>query len=98
MGDAGEKLGKARRFDRALVVTGIIGALLLAGAVVITVLTLSDDSVPTSGPSMKPTLRGYQELDIDFDAYDHSDPQFGDIIAAEPPSRRVRIRSAGIST
>jgi signal peptidase I len=44
-----------------------------------------DDRIPSYGPSMLPTLRGSEPLDIDFEAYDRAAPSLEDIVALQGP-------------
>jgi signal peptidase I len=71
--------------DRALIGVATLAVLLSAGAIVLIALILRDDSIPTYGPSMKPTLAGRVDLEIDGDAYDDALPRTGDIVGVMPP-------------
>jgi signal peptidase I len=44
-----------------------------------------DERLPSYGPSMLPTLRGVQPLEIDYDAYDRRTPRLEDIVALQGP-------------
>jgi signal peptidase I len=44
-----------------------------------------DERVPSYGPSMLPTLRGTEPLDVDFEAYDRATPRRGDIVVLQGP-------------
>jgi signal peptidase I len=49
-------------------------------------LFVREEKVPTSGPSMFPTLRGEQALDVDFEAYEDAEPRRGEIVALQGPA------------
>lgn len=90
---AGPPRGLGRRRSRGAGkrdVALIVVAVLTAGAVLAPAafwLFARDDRVPTSGPSMRPTLEGSEPLEIDFDAYDRSPPVLGQIVALQGPAR-----------
>ena len=49
-----------------------------------------EDRVYSYGPSMDPTLRGVDEVEVDFEAYDRARPRAGDIIALQgPPESQI---------
>lgn len=72
--------------DRWLVATGVFAALLVTGAIVIIVGLAEDRPVPSTGPSMRPTLTGSAPLEIDYDVYDERAPAVGDIVVVQPPA------------
>jgi signal peptidase I len=71
--------------DRGLVVTAILGALLVIGAIVAIVAISKDRPVPSVGPSMRPTLTGPEDLVLDYDAYEDVEPAVGDIVIVQAP-------------
>jgi signal peptidase I len=56
------------------------------GAGVLIVFLLEDDSLPTYGPSMRPTLESRSAIDIETSAYEASEPRINDIVAAQGPA------------
>jgi signal peptidase I len=48
-----------------------------------------DERIYSYGPSMDPTLRGYDRLNVDFEAYDSEQPRAPEIVALQGPSRGV---------
>jgi signal peptidase I len=48
-------------------------------------LLAPDDRIYTYGPSMDPTMRGVDEVDVDFEAYERARPRVGEIIAFQGP-------------
>jgi signal peptidase I len=95
------RLGEAERRprrDRGLIAAFAVGGVLAVLVTAAVVYLLSDESIPSRGLSMKPTLAATQELDIDFDAYASADPQIGDIVAVNPPSTFSDCRDGGAGT
>jgi signal peptidase I len=45
--------------------------------------------VPTSGPSMRPTLTGEVPVKVDYDAYAHREPALGEIVVFQGPASRI---------
>lgn len=78
-------MSRPKKRDRGLIAISIIGVLLAAGGVFAIVTLLADDSIPTYGSSMRPTLEGRQNLDVDTDAYESSSPEVNDIVTAQGP-------------
>jgi signal peptidase I len=75
---------RRRPRDRAL---GVV-VVLTAGAVLVPAgfwLFGRDDRLPTYGPSMRPTLRGSEPVEIDFEAYDRAAPRLEDIVVLQGP-------------
>ena len=44
-----------------------------------------EDRLYTYGPSMNPTMRGIDEVNVDFEAYDRARPRAADIVALQGP-------------
>jgi signal peptidase I len=74
---------KPRR-DRALWVVVVLTVCALAVPVAYW-LFKPDDRVYSYGPSMDPTMRGIDAVDVDFDAYDSARPSVGEIVALQGP-------------
>lgn len=72
--------------DRGLRVVAVLSALLAAGGVAIFVFVIRDDRLPTFGPSMRPTLDGHVDVDVDVDAYEGEPPRIGDIVTVQAPA------------
>jgi signal peptidase I len=74
----------APRRDRAMVVVALLTACAVAMPAAFWLFG-RDERVPTYGPSMLPTLRGTEPLEIDFEAYDRARPRLEDIVALQGP-------------
>ena len=83
----------APRRDRAMIVVAILSACAVLGPAAFWFLG-RDEKVPTYGPSMLPTLRGAQPLDIDFEAYDRARPRHEDIVALQGPQEAATLGCA----
>ena len=70
-----------------MVVVALAALALLAPVVYLVFFTGGD--VPTSGPSMSPTLKGEVGVDVDYDAYDHRRPRLGEIVVFQGPSSKI---------
>ena len=78
--------GREVKRDRGLIVTAIVGVLLAGGALWVWIEVLRDDTLPTRGPSMQPTLTGPTSVDIDESAYDRAPPEIGDVVVIQAPA------------
>jgi signal peptidase I len=67
-----------------MVVIGLLAACAVLGPAAFWLFG-RDDRIPSYGPSMLPTLRGTEPLDIDFDAYDRARPRLEEIVALQGP-------------
>lgn len=73
--------------DRGLRVTALIGILLVAGGAYLWFTVVADDKLDTSGPSMRPTLKGHGRIAVDGSAYAEATPEMGDIVVLQAPAR-----------
>jgi signal peptidase I len=67
-----------------MIVVGLLTACAVLGPAAFWVFG-RDEKVPSYGPSMLPTLRGVEPVNIDFDAYDRRAPRLEDIVALQGP-------------
>jgi signal peptidase I len=75
---------RSRRGDRAHWIIAVLAVLALAGPVVYWFVGKSE-AVPTSGPSMRPTLKGPVSVKVDYDAYEDAGPALGDVVILQGP-------------
>lgn len=75
---------KPRR-DRGLLLVALLGVVLVGGGGLATYALVTDDSLLTIGPSMRPTLETEERVDIDDGAYASARPEIGDIVTAQGP-------------
>jgi signal peptidase I len=54
-----------------------------------------DERLPSYGPSMLPTLRGSEPLEIDFEAYDRRAPRLEEIVALQGPEQAATSGCSG---
>ena len=76
--------GSRRRGDRAHWIIAALGGLLLLAPVAFWFFG-TGGPVPTSGPSMRPTLEGPASVEVDYDAYKRAKPALGDIVVLQSP-------------
>ena len=76
---------KSRQRDRAHWIIAALGGLLLLAPVAFW-LFATGGPVPTSGPSMRPTLEGPASVEVDYKAYDRAEPALGDVVILQSPS------------
>lgn len=62
----------------------MLAVVLVAGGAYVLINFLGRD-VPSSGPSMRPTLSGTGTIEVDYDAFDEAPPQRGDIVGLQAP-------------
>lgn len=76
---------QSRQRDRAHWIIAALGGLLLLAPVAYW-LFATGGPVPTSGPSMRPTLEGPESVEVDYSAYDSAKPALGDVVILQSPS------------
>lgn len=75
---------RSRRGDRAHWIIAALGGLLLLAPLAYWFFG-TGGSVPTTGPSMRPTLEGPEPVEVDYEAYDHAKPALGDVVILQSP-------------
>lgn len=75
---------RSRRGDRAHWIIAALGGLLLLAPVAYWIFG-TGGPVPTSGPSMRPTLKGPASVEVDYEAYDRAKPALGDVVILQSP-------------
>lgn len=89
---------RSRKGDRAHWIIAALGLLAVLAPAVYWFAGRSE-AVPTSGPSMRPTLKGTASVKVDYDAYTDAGPEIGDVVILQSPrlGRRLcaQTRTAG---